>query len=47
MIVVIHLCWLLAGASLSRVLHDPASSRIVNAALAAGLVATTAMALFG
>ena len=47
MIVVIHLCWLTAGASLSRVLHDPASSRIVNAALAAGLVATTAMALFG
>lgn len=41
MIVVIHVCWLSAGASLSRVLHDPTSSRIVNVALAAGLVVMT------
>jgi threonine/homoserine/homoserine lactone efflux protein len=45
MIVVIHLCWLLAGASLSRVLQDPTTSRIVNVSLAAALVVTTAIAL--
>jgi threonine/homoserine/homoserine lactone efflux protein len=47
MIVIIHVCWLSAGASLSHVLRDPASSRIVNVTLAAALVATTATALFG
>jgi len=47
MIVLIHLCWLLAGASLSRVLRDPAASRIVNLALAASLVAATAIAVLG
>jgi threonine/homoserine/homoserine lactone efflux protein len=41
MIVLIHLFWLLAGASLSRVLHDPVSSRVINVLLAAALVATT------
>jgi threonine/homoserine/homoserine lactone efflux protein len=41
MIVIIHVCWLWAGASLSRVLHDPVSSRLVNLLLAAALVATT------
>ena len=41
MIVIIHICWLLAGASLSRVLHDPVSSRLVNVSLAAILVTTT------
>jgi threonine/homoserine/homoserine lactone efflux protein len=45
MIVAIHLAWLLAGASLSRVLRDPVSSRVVNVALAAALVATTCVAL--
>jgi len=45
MIVVIHLSWLAAGASLSRLLQDPTSSRIVNVALAAMLVATTAIAI--
>ena len=45
MIVIIHLCWLLAGASLSRLLHDPISSRIVNVSLAAILVIMTAVAL--
>jgi threonine/homoserine/homoserine lactone efflux protein len=47
MIVVIHVCWLLAGASLSRALHDPATSRIVNVSLAAILVITTFIALTG
>jgi threonine/homoserine/homoserine lactone efflux protein len=47
MIVIIHVCWLLAGASLSRVLHDPTSSRIVNVSLAAGLVIATFFALIG
>ena len=45
MIVVIHLCWLLAGASLSRLLRDPTVSRVVNIGLAATLVAATALAL--
>ncbi|MFI5003281.1 MAG: LysE family translocator [Reyranellales bacterium] len=44
MIVIIHICWLLAGASLSRVLHDPVSSRLVNVSLAAVLVITTLVA---
>jgi threonine/homoserine/homoserine lactone efflux protein len=45
MIVVIHLCWLLAGAALSRVLQNPITARIVNVSLAAALVATTVIAL--
>jgi threonine/homoserine/homoserine lactone efflux protein len=44
MIVVIHLCWLLAGASLSRRLRDPAISRAVNVSLAGLLIVTTALA---
>jgi threonine/homoserine/homoserine lactone efflux protein len=47
MIVAIHVCWLLAGASLSRILHDPAISRIVNVSLAAILVIMTFIALPG
>ena len=47
MIVIIHIVWLLAGASLSRVLRDPVRSRLVNVALAAALVATTLVALIG
>lgn len=47
MIVIIHLCWLLAGAALSRLLQDPTSSRIVNVSLAVSLVVTTAIALLG
>jgi threonine/homoserine/homoserine lactone efflux protein len=47
MIVLIHLAWLLAGASLSRILRDPKSSRIINLALAAALIATSFMALMG
>jgi threonine/homoserine/homoserine lactone efflux protein len=45
MIVIIHLGWLLAGASLSRVLRDPVSSCLVNVFLAAALVTTTLVAL--
>jgi threonine/homoserine/homoserine lactone efflux protein len=45
MIVIIHLCWLLVGASLSHVLHDPVSSRVVNVSLATALVIMTAVAL--
>ncbi|MFE0757040.1 LysE family translocator [Inquilinus sp. NPDC058860] len=44
MIVLIHLCWLLAGVSLSRWLRDPVSARIINLAMAAALVAVTAAA---
>ncbi len=47
MIVIIHMCWLLAGASLSRVLQHATSARIVNVSLAAGLLVTTAIALLG
>jgi threonine/homoserine/homoserine lactone efflux protein len=47
MIVIIHICWLLAGASLSRVLHDPVSSRLVNVSLAAVLVTVTLLTLIG
>ena len=44
MIVLIHLGWLLAGASLSRLLHDPLASRLINIALALLLVLTTLLA---
>lgn len=47
MIVIIHVCWLVAGASLSRVLHDPTTSRIVNVSLAVSLVVMTFIALIG
>ena len=45
MVVVIHLGWLLAGASLSRVLRDPWASRVVNVALAVVLVVTSVLAV--
>jgi len=45
MIVIIHICWLSAGASLSHVLQDPISSRIVNVSLAVSLVVMTGFAL--
>lgn len=47
MIVIIHMCWLVADASLSRVLQDPTSSRILNVSLAISLVVMTALALLG
>jgi threonine/homoserine/homoserine lactone efflux protein len=43
-VVIIHLGWLLAGASLSRVLRDPVASRVVNVTLAGILVATSVLA---
>src|SRR5262249_33838652 len=39
MIVLIHVFWLTAGVSFSRILRDPVSSRILNILLAAILVA--------
>jgi threonine/homoserine/homoserine lactone efflux protein len=45
MIVFIHVGWLLAGASLSRVLSDPVASRIANVAFAGILVATSVVAV--
>jgi threonine/homoserine/homoserine lactone efflux protein len=45
MIVVIHLGWLMAGVSLSRLLHHPVSSRIVNLLFAAILIVTTILAV--
>jgi threonine/homoserine/homoserine lactone efflux protein len=45
MIVLIMTGWLIAGASLAPVLRDPRRARIINAALAAALVAATALAV--
>jgi threonine/homoserine/homoserine lactone efflux protein len=45
MVVLIHACWLLAGVSLSRWLHDPVAARIINLVMAAALVAVTAIAV--
>ena len=45
MVVVIHLAWVLAGASLSRVLRDPLGSRVINVVLAGTLVATSVLAV--
>jgi threonine/homoserine/homoserine lactone efflux protein len=47
MIVAIHLAWLLAGSSFSRIFHDPVSSRIANVLFAVTLVAATAFAFIG
>ena len=45
MIVLINTTWLLAGASLTRLLRTPRRARVVNAALAAALVAASALVL--
>lgn len=45
MIFVIHLFWLTAGVSFSRLLRHPVASRIVNLMFAAILIATTVMAI--
>jgi threonine/homoserine/homoserine lactone efflux protein len=45
MIVVIHLGWLIAGVSLSRLLRHPVGSRIVNLLFATILMITTIMAI--
>jgi len=47
MIVAIHLAWLLAGSSFSRIFHDPVSSRIANILFAVTLVIATAFAIIG
>lgn len=47
MIVAIHLVWLVAGAWLSRLLHDPVPARVLNLSLAAVLVGVTALELLG
>jgi len=47
MVVLIHGFWVLAGASLSRVLRHPLGSRIVNIGLAASLVGATAATIVG
>src|SRR5437868_1603059 len=46
MIIVICATWLFAGTSIAPVLRDPRRARIVNAALAVGLVAATALVVF-
>ena len=45
MIVIIHLGWVFAGASLSRFLRDPLISRIANVAFAVVLAATAVLPL--
>jgi threonine/homoserine/homoserine lactone efflux protein len=45
MIVVIHLSWLMAGISLSRLLRHPVGARIVNLLFAAILIGTTVLAI--
>ena len=45
MIILICTTWLIAGASLARLLRDPHRARIVNTALAAALVGATALAV--
>jgi threonine/homoserine/homoserine lactone efflux protein len=45
MIVAITVAWLIAGASLAPMLRDPYRARIINIALAAALVVTTALAI--
>jgi threonine/homoserine/homoserine lactone efflux protein len=44
MIIVICATWLVAGRSIAPLLRDPRRARLVNAALAAGLVGATALA---
>ena len=45
MIVVIMMTWLVAGRSLAPLLRDPVRSRVLNVALAVGLVGATALAV--
>ena len=44
-IIVISTTWLVAGTSIAPLLRDPRRARLVNAALAAGLVGATALAM--
>jgi threonine/homoserine/homoserine lactone efflux protein len=45
MIIVICAAWLVAGRSIAPLLRDPRRARLVNAALAVGLVGATALAM--
>jgi len=45
MIIVICATWLVAGTSIAPLLRDPRRARLVNAALAVGLVGATALAM--
>jgi threonine/homoserine/homoserine lactone efflux protein len=45
MIILICTTWLIAGASLARLLLDPRRARIINIALAAALIGATALAV--
>lgn len=45
MIVVVHVGWLVAGAAVAAVLHNPRASRVVNVSMAVLLVAATGLAL--
>ena len=45
MIIVICATWLVAGRSIAPLLRDPRRARLINAALAVGLVGTTALAM--
>lgn len=45
MIMLICTAWLIAGASLARLLRDPPRARVINAALAVALVGATALAV--
>lgn len=45
MIMLICTAWLIAGASLARLLHDPPRARIINTALAVALVGATVLAV--
>jgi len=45
MIIVICATWLVAGKSIAPLLRDPRRARLVNAALAVGLVGATALAM--
>jgi threonine/homoserine/homoserine lactone efflux protein len=47
MIILICTTWLIAGASLARLLRDPCRARIINTALATALVGATALAALG
>ena len=46
MIILICTTWLIAGASLARMLSDPHRARVINIALAGALLGATALALF-
>ena len=47
MIILICTTWLIAGASLARLLRNPRRARIINTALATALVGATALAALG